>query len=140
LRHRPDRLFPGEVRAGGGGGRRFDQVLNTGHGGSLSTIHANDAESALVRLASCALQGSEDISWKVLCVQVAQAIDFVIHVGRREAVAHGARGTGARLRGADLRDAHLGGRSWTGPVGKELGCRGSRTPPCCRASRSGWSA
>ena len=82
LRHRPDRLILGEVR--GAEAADLIQALNTGHGGSLSTIHANDAESALVRLASCALQGSEGISWKVLCMQVAQAIDLVIHVERRE--------------------------------------------------------
>ena len=82
LRHRPDRLILGEVR--GAEAADLIQALNTGHGGSLSTIHSNDAESALVRLASCALQGSEGISWPVLCMQVAQAIDFVIHVERRE--------------------------------------------------------
>ena len=83
LRHRPDRLILGEVR--GGEAADLIQALNTGHGGSLSTIHANDAESALVRLASCALQGGEGVSWQVLCMQVAQAIDFVIHVERRGA-------------------------------------------------------
>ena len=82
LRHRPDRLILGEVR--GGEAADLIQALNTGHGGSLSTIHSNDAESALVRLASCALQGSEGISWPVLCMQVAQAIDFVVHVERRD--------------------------------------------------------
>ncbi len=82
LRHRPDRLILGEVR--GPEAADLIQALNTGHGGSLSTIHSNDAESALVRLASCALQGGEGISWPVLCMQVAQAIDFVIHVERRD--------------------------------------------------------
>ena len=82
LRHRPDRLILGEVR--GGEAADLIQALNTGHGGSLSTIHSNDAESALVRLASCALQGSEGMSWPVLCMQVAQAIDFVVHVERRD--------------------------------------------------------
>lgn len=81
LRHRPDRLILGEVR--GGEAADLIQALNTGHGGSLSTIHSNDAESALTRLASCALQGGEGIAWPVLCMQVAQAIDFVIHVERR---------------------------------------------------------
>ena len=82
MRHRPDRLILGEVR--GAEAADLIQALNTGHGGSLSTIHSNDAESALVRLASCALQGSEGISWPVLCMQVAQAIDFVVHVERRD--------------------------------------------------------
>ncbi len=54
LRHRPDRIIVGEVR----GGEAFDllQELNTGHAGSLSTIHANSAEQALARLASCVVQ------------------------------------------------------------------------------------
>ena len=81
LRHRPDRLILGEVR--GAEGADLLQALNTGHGGSLSTIHSNDAESALVRLAACALEGSQGTSWPVLCMQVAQAIDFVVHVERR---------------------------------------------------------
>ena len=92
LRHRPDRLILGEVR--GGEAADLIQALNTGHGGSLSTIHSNDAESALSRLASCALQGSEGISWRVLCMQVAQAIDFVVHVERRD----GKRGVSSAVR------------------------------------------
>ena len=53
LRHRPDRILVGEVR----GAEAFDllQALNTGHLGSLSTIHANSAEQALTRLAHCVL-------------------------------------------------------------------------------------
>ena len=104
LRHRPDRLILGEVR--GGEAADLIQALNTGHGGSLSTIHANDAESALVRLASCALQGGGGISWQVLCMQVAQAIDFVIHMERREggrAVSSAVRVLGAQGDGWETR-------------------------------------
>ena len=104
LRNRPDRVILGEVR--GGEARDLLQALNTGHGGSMSTIHANDAEGALVRLASCALEGGAGVSWAVLCLQVAQAIDLVVHVERREgrrgvseaARVEGARGDGWRLR------------------------------------------
>ena len=111
LRHRPDRVILGEVR--GGEARDLLQALNTGHGGSMSTIHANDAEGALVRLASCALEGGSGVSWEVLCLQVAQAIDLVVHIERRdgrrgvsEAVrVDGARGDGWRLR-----------RVWPGPA------------------------
>ena len=51
LRHRPDHIVVGEVL----GGETADllQALNTGHGGSLTTVHANNAESALSQLASC---------------------------------------------------------------------------------------
>ena len=82
------------------------QALNTGHGGSLTTIYSNDAESALVRLASCALQGGEGISWPVLCMQVAQAIDFVIHVERRNGqreVSSAVRVLGAQVDGWETR-------------------------------------
>lgn len=92
LRHRPDRLILGEVR--GPEAADLLQALNTGHGGSMSTIHANDAESSLVRLATCALSGAPGTSWPVLCMQVAQAIDFVIHVERRD----GKRGVSAAVR------------------------------------------
>ena len=56
LRHRPDHIVVGEVR--GGEAADLLQALNTGHGGSLTTIHANNAESALSRIASCAMQGA----------------------------------------------------------------------------------
>ena len=55
LRHRPDHIVVGEVR--GGEAADLLQALNTGHGGSLTIVHANNAESALSRLASCAMQG-----------------------------------------------------------------------------------
>ena len=54
LRHRPDHIVVGEVR--GGEAADLLQALNTGHGGSLTTVHANNADSALSRLASCAMQ------------------------------------------------------------------------------------
>ena len=54
LRHRPDHIVVGEVR--GGEAADLLQALNTGHGGSLTTVHANNARSALSRLASCAMQ------------------------------------------------------------------------------------
>ena len=63
LRHRPDHIVVGEVR--GGEAADLLQALNTGHGGSLTTVHANNAESALSRLASCAMQGSGDLPWEV---------------------------------------------------------------------------
>ena len=55
LRHRPDHIVVGEVR--GGEAADLLQALNTGHGGSLTTVHANNADSALSRLASCANAG-----------------------------------------------------------------------------------
>ena len=59
LRHRPDHIVVGEVR--GGEAADLLQALNTGHGGSLTTVHANNAESALSRIASCAMQGGGEL-------------------------------------------------------------------------------
>src|SRR6516165_10495400 len=64
LRHRPDRILVGEVR----GGEAYDllQALNTGHAGSLSTIHASSASQALVRVASCVLQSGIELPYKAI--------------------------------------------------------------------------
>ena len=82
LRHRPDHIVVGEVR--GGEAADLLQALNTGHGGSLTTVHANNAESALSRLASCAMQGGGDLPWDVTCRGVVDGIAMVIHMTRRE--------------------------------------------------------
>ena len=82
LRHRPDHIVVGEVR--GGEAADLLQALNTGHGGSLTTVHANNAESALSRLASCAMQGGGDLPWEVTCRGVVDGIAMVIHMTRRE--------------------------------------------------------
>ena len=65
LRHRPDHIVVGEVR--GAEAADLLQALNTGHGGSLTTIHANNAESALSRLANCAMQAGGNLPWEVTC-------------------------------------------------------------------------
>ena len=82
LRHRPDHIVVGEVR--GGEAADLLQALNTGHGGSLTTVHANNAESALSRLASCAMQGGGELPWEVTCRGVVDGIALVIHMTRRE--------------------------------------------------------
>ena len=78
----PDHIVVGEVR----GGEVADllQALNTGHGGSLTTVHANNAESALSRIASCAMQGGGELPWEVTCRGVVDGIAMVIHMTRRE--------------------------------------------------------
>ena len=82
LRHRPDHIVVGEVR--GGEAADLLQALNTGHGGSLTTVHANNAESALSRLASCAMQGGGDLPWEVTCRGVVDGIAMVIHMTRAD--------------------------------------------------------
>ena len=64
LRHRPNHIVAGEAR--GGEAADLLQALNTRHGGSLTAAHANNAESALSRLTSCAMLGTRDhagVSW-----------------------------------------------------------------------------
>ena len=82
LRHRPDHIVVGEVR--GGEAADLLQALNTGHGGSLTTVHANNAESALSRVASCAMQGGGDLPWDVTCRGVVDGISMVIHMTRAD--------------------------------------------------------
>lgn len=80
LRHRPDRIIVGEVR----GGEAFDllQALNTGHLGSLSTIHANSAHQALVRLAHCVLTANVGLPHASIREAIALAIHVVVHIAR----------------------------------------------------------
>jgi pilus assembly protein CpaF len=81
LRHRPDRVIVGEVR----GGEAYDllQALNTGHAGTLSTIHANSAAQALARLASCVLQAGVELPYVAIRQQIGDAISLVLHLDRR---------------------------------------------------------
>ena len=80
LRHRPDRILVGEVR----GAEAFDllQALNTGHLGSLSTIHANSAEQALMRLAHCVLTANVGLPHHSIREAIALAIHLVVHLAR----------------------------------------------------------
>ena len=82
LRHRPDRVIVGEVR----GGEAYDllQALNTGHAGTLSTIHANSALGALARLASCVLQAGVELPYAAIRQQIGEAISLVLHLDRRQ--------------------------------------------------------
>ena len=80
LRLRPDRLVIGEIR----GGEALDllQALNTGHAGSMSTIHANSPIDCLSRIETCSLLSGIDIPLSALRSQVASAIDVVVHTAR----------------------------------------------------------
>jgi pilus assembly protein CpaF len=90
LRMRPDRIVLGEVR----GGEAFDliQALNTGHDGSLGTVHANGAGQTLPRLEGLVLAGNPAIPRESLRTLLASALDAVVHLrrgpdGRREVAA-----------------------------------------------------
>jgi pilus assembly protein CpaF len=83
LRHRPERTILGEIR----GEEAFDllQALNTGHSGSLSTIHANSAAQALSRLASCVLQSGIELPYKAIKASIAASIHLLVHIERWQA-------------------------------------------------------
>ena len=80
LRMRPDRILLGEVR----GGEALDmlQAMNTGHEGSLSTIHANDTQDALSRLEVMVSMAGFELPVSVVRRYIASAITLLVHVGR----------------------------------------------------------
>lgn len=80
LRMRPDRIIVGEVR----GGEALDliQSMISGHSGSLSTIHANSARDALIRLETLSLMSDVEIPVYVARTQVASAIDLIVQIAR----------------------------------------------------------
>jgi pilus assembly protein CpaF len=80
LRMRPDRIVIGECR----GGEAFDmlQAMNTGHDGSMTTIHANNVQDAILRLELLIGMSGLDLSASVLHRQIAAGIQLVVHVAR----------------------------------------------------------
>lgn len=82
LRHRPDRLLVGEVR----GAEAFDllQALNTGHAGSISTIHANSSSHALARLTNCVLESGIDLPYAAIRRNIAASLNLVVQVERKQ--------------------------------------------------------
>ncbi len=81
LRHRPDRIILGEIR----GGEAFDllQLLNTGHSGTISTIHASSARQGLARFTSCVLQSGIELPYRAIKTNIGDSLNAVIHVERR---------------------------------------------------------
>ncbi|HVM51767.1 MAG TPA: CpaF family protein [Acidimicrobiales bacterium] len=80
LRMRPDRIIVGEVR----GGEALDmlQAMNTGHEGSLSTVHANSPRDALSRVETMVLMAGLEIPSRAVREQVSSAIDLIVHLSR----------------------------------------------------------
>ena len=137
LRHRPDHIVVGEVR--GAEAADLLQALNTGHGGSLATVHANNATAALSRLSTCAMQASDDLPWAVVCRGVVDGIEAVIHQTRTP---EGVRRVDQVVR---VRDYDAAENRWViepiwSAAGSETGGiapRGPRPPPARRAKRRG---
>jgi pilus assembly protein CpaF len=80
LRHRPDRIIVGEIR--GTEARVFLDALNTGHRGSLTTIHANAAEDALHRLSHLAMRSSGNVHLDDVEPECRRSIEVVVHISR----------------------------------------------------------
>jgi pilus assembly protein CpaF len=77
---RPDRIIVGEVR----GPEAFDmmQAMNTGHNGSMSTIHANSARDALARLENMILMANVNLPIRAIRGQITSAVDMIVHTER----------------------------------------------------------
>jgi len=80
LRMRPDRIVIGEVR----GAECLDmlQAMNTGHDGSMTTLHSNSPRDAIYRMETMTLMSELDLPIKVIRAQIASAIDLIIHLSR----------------------------------------------------------
>ncbi len=81
LRWRPDRIILGEVR--GVEARTLLDSFNTGHAGSLATIHANSAEKALHRFANLVMRNHGQTTFSDTEAEIGEAVDFVVHVERK---------------------------------------------------------
>jgi pilus assembly protein CpaF len=81
LRFRPNRIILGEVR--GTEARTLLDSFNTGHAGSLATIHANSAEKALRRFANLVMRSHAQTTFSDTEAEIGEAVDFVVHVERR---------------------------------------------------------
>jgi len=80
LRMRPDRIVVGEVR--GGEALAMLQAMNTGHDGSLTTVHSNSPRDAIARLETLVLMAGMDLPLKVVRQQIASAVDLIVQQSR----------------------------------------------------------
>ena len=123
LRMRPDRIVIGEVR----GGEALDmlQAMNTGHDGSVTTIHANNPRDALSRIETMALMANLSLPEKALRHQIASAIHIIVQVSRMSdgtrRVTHITEVTGTNGDVISMQDIFLFEKRGLGPNGKVLG-------------------
>lgn len=81
LRHRPDRIIVGEVR--GAEARTLLDAMNTGHRGTLATIHASSAEEAIHRLAILAMRASGTLGLATIETEIERCLDLIVYISRR---------------------------------------------------------
>ncbi|HEY4380262.1 MAG TPA: CpaF family protein [Acidobacteriaceae bacterium] len=123
LRMRPDRVVLGEVR----GEETLDmlQAMNTGHDGSLTTIHSNTPRDALARLETMAMMGEVRIAEKAIRAQIAAAVHIIIQASRMSdgtrRITHITELTGAFTDVISMQDIFLFEKKGIGPNGKVRG-------------------
>jgi pilus assembly protein CpaF len=123
LRMRPDRIVLGEVR----GEECMDmlQAMNTGHDGSLTTIHSNTPRDAVARMETMAMMGSMSLSEKAIRVQIASAVHLIVQIARMSdgsrRVTHVTELTGAFSDVVSMQDIFLFEKEGLAPNGKVKG-------------------
>jgi pilus assembly protein CpaF len=123
LRMRPDRVVLGEVR----GEETLDmlQAMNTGHDGSITTIHANTPRDALARLETMAMMGEVRLAEKAVRAQIASAVHVIIQASRMSdgsrRITHITELTGAFSDVVSMQDIFLFEKKGIGPNGKVRG-------------------
>jgi pilus assembly protein CpaF len=123
LRMRPDRIILGEVR----GEETLDmlQAMNTGHDGSITTIHANTPRDAIARLETMAMMGSLRLPEKAIRAQIASAVHVIVQVSRQadgtRRVTHITELTGAFEEVISMNDIFLFEKRGLGPNGRVRG-------------------
>jgi pilus assembly protein CpaF len=134
LRMRPDRIIVGESR----GAEALDmlQAMNTGHDGSMTTVHANSPRDAFSRLETMVMMASQHVPDKVIRQQLASAIHVVVHCARLSDGTRKVTGIG-EVAGVehdivDMQDVYEFQRTGISPRGKVLGSfRGTGLRPVC---------
>ncbi|HEY0785147.1 MAG TPA: CpaF family protein [Acidobacteriaceae bacterium] len=123
LRMRPDRIILGEVR----GEEALDmlQAMNTGHDGSITTVHANNPRDAIARIETMAMMGTLALSEKAVRAQIASAVDLIIQVSRMSdgsrRVTHITEITGTAGDLISMQDLYLFEKQGLGPNGRVKG-------------------
>jgi pilus assembly protein CpaF len=123
LRMRPDRIILGEIR----GEECMDmlQAMNTGHDGSLTTIHSNTPRDALARMETMAMMGSVSLPEKAIRAQIASAVHLIVQIARQSdgtrRVTHITELTGSFSDVISMQDVFLFEKEGLGPNGKVKG-------------------
>jgi pilus assembly protein CpaF len=123
LRMRPDRIILGEIR----GEEALDmlQAMNTGHDGSITTIHANNPRDAIARLETMSMMGSVSLPEKAIRAQIASAVHLIVQASRMSdgsrRITHISEITGATTDIVSMQDIFMFEKLGLGPNGKVMG-------------------